>query len=61
MLSSESQGQTDDLFGSKMGILSVFLKGSGDNGFGTDMFYMPRQSRVGGFREVFRVPGQGQQ
>lgn len=34
MLSSESQGPTDDLFGSKMGILGVFLKGSMITGLG---------------------------
>jgi hypothetical protein len=57
--SSEPQGPIDDLLAAEIGRLSMCCKVNG-NGLGTDMFHVPRQSRVGGSCETFRVPGQGQ-
>lgn len=43
-----------------MGMWSV-SESVNDNVLETDMFYIPRQSCVGGSRQALRVPGQGQQ
>lgn len=58
---SEPQGPIDDLLAAEMGKLVeyVFVEWSVVNAW-TDMFHVPRQSRVGGSCETLKVLGQGQ-